>query len=207
MRLKLLVSNLKNEKQPDSKILELEKSFCIIGRKAADIVLDEPRCSKQQAVFYQGFDGGLHIRDMGSTNGTFVNSAKIIDSPLKTGDEIRVGKCYLSVLEFEGVERTGVKNFKGPPLNASIDTSSSHETAAHDSIGGNSAKHTPPALPKHSGDLQRVISPDSPMQHSFIHFVDDDGTENRMDFKELLSDLARGGPTVGPRKSNRSSRR
>src|SRR3989338_1056060 len=101
MKLKILISNLQNEKRPDSKIVEFEKSYCVIGRKRADLILDERRCSRQHAVLYQGFDDSLRIRDMGSTNGTFVGGVKVIDAKLEPGSEIRIGKCYLSVLGFE----------------------------------------------------------------------------------------------------------
>jgi pSer/pThr/pTyr-binding forkhead associated (FHA) protein len=89
MRIKILLSEMKDERNPKSRILDINQSYCIIGRKSADFILDEPRCSKQHAILYQAYDGGLRLRDMGSTNGTSVNGTKTTDAALKQGDEIR----------------------------------------------------------------------------------------------------------------------
>src|SRR3569833_1000900 len=35
-------------------------------------------------------DGGATVKDMGSTNGTFVNSAKVMESPLASGQPLRL---------------------------------------------------------------------------------------------------------------------
>jgi pSer/pThr/pTyr-binding forkhead associated (FHA) protein len=42
-------------------------------------------------------NGGLSIRDEGSSNGTFVNGARVTDAALRLGDEIRVGDTLLRV--------------------------------------------------------------------------------------------------------------
>ncbi|MBI1859383.1 MAG: FHA domain-containing protein [Deltaproteobacteria bacterium] len=214
MRLKILVSNLLNEKRPDSKIVEIEKSYCIIGRKDADFVLKEPRCSKEHAVFYQAYDGSLHIRDMGSTNGTFVNGQKIIDAPLAQGNEIRIGKCFLSILEFESVQSTGVRGFKGPVVTPEENSAGPEtEMDSHNQVIPTSAKQQPkkaskpPQLPAPAGDLKRVDGDTGRIwDNSFIHYVDEEGTESRVDLRQLVEGLG-GGPVIGPRKAPKSNRR
>lgn len=191
MRIKLLLTNLQNEKKPDSQILEVDKSYCVIGRKNADLVLEEPRCSKQHAVLYQAFDGSLHIRDMGSTNGTFVNGVKIIDATLETGNEIRIGKCFLSVLGFESVQKTGIRGFQEPIVNVSAKEATGSKGTAMDSLPP--AGSQPPRLP-----LMRSRS--SVDSNPFVHFVDEEGTENRLDFNDLIRELERSGPDIAPRK-------
>ena len=64
-----------------------------IGRQAhpGQAVFDHPSVSRRHAMFEPGA-GGIVVRDLGSTNGTFVNGARI-DRPkrLGTGDRIDIG--------------------------------------------------------------------------------------------------------------------
>ena len=49
-------------------------------------------------LFLRG--GALHVRDLGSKNGTFVNGTRVIEPmPLRDGDEIRLGRAVV-VLRF-----------------------------------------------------------------------------------------------------------
>ena len=36
-------------------------------------------------------EGGFVIRDQGSSNGTFVNGARVTEAPLRPGDEVSIG--------------------------------------------------------------------------------------------------------------------
>jgi pSer/pThr/pTyr-binding forkhead associated (FHA) protein len=62
-----------------------------VGRDPlAAISIPSPTVSRQHAVvLYQNHR--FHIKDLGSTNGTLVNSAKITESPIKNGDIIQFG--------------------------------------------------------------------------------------------------------------------
>jgi hypothetical protein len=46
--------------------------------------------SRRHAVIAAA-DGGFVIRDQGSSNGTFVNGARVTDAPLRAGDEVSIG--------------------------------------------------------------------------------------------------------------------
>jgi pSer/pThr/pTyr-binding forkhead associated (FHA) protein len=70
-----------------------------IGREGADIVIDDSQMSRRHARLGMR-DGALEIEDLGSTNGTFVNGAKIGGvTQLSPGDTIRVG---MTTLQLEG---------------------------------------------------------------------------------------------------------
>lgn len=56
--------------------------------------LNHPAVSYRHAQITKQ-DGGLAIRDLGSTNGTYVNGKRISQGPLKSGDEIQIGPFKL----------------------------------------------------------------------------------------------------------------
>lgn len=53
--------------------------------------------SRHHAELYQaaGQDGRLHLKDLGSTHGTFVNGHQIQDTPLTPGDKLLLGHSLL----------------------------------------------------------------------------------------------------------------
>ena len=66
-----------------------------IGRGAAnDLVLSDSGVSRSHAeVVFEG--GGYAIRDVGSSNGTFVDGARVQTAALRTGAKIEVGHALL----------------------------------------------------------------------------------------------------------------
>jgi hypothetical protein len=68
----------------------------VIGRdELADIVLDDPGISRRHCELRVTNDGPhlvTSIRDLGSTNGTFVNGQRITSTRLDEGDQITVGR-------------------------------------------------------------------------------------------------------------------
>ena len=73
----------------------------VLGRDdVADIVLDDPGISRRHSEIRVTTDGphlvAASIRDLNSTNGTFVNSERISSQRLSDGDRITVGHhCHL----------------------------------------------------------------------------------------------------------------
>jgi len=61
----------------------------------ADIFLDDVTVSRRHAEFVLG-DGGFHVRDAGSLNGTYVNRERIDSALLRAGDEVQIGKYRLT---------------------------------------------------------------------------------------------------------------
>jgi pSer/pThr/pTyr-binding forkhead associated (FHA) protein len=77
------------------KDIPLDKPQITIGRKMDnDVVIDNLAVSGHHARVVEE-NGTYFIEDTGSTNGTFVNEAKIQKQRLQPGDQIRVGKHVL----------------------------------------------------------------------------------------------------------------
>ncbi len=77
------------------KDIPLAKPLITIGRKMDnDVVIDNLAVSGHHARVVEE-NGTYFVEDTGSTNGTFVNDAKIQKQRLKSGDQIRVGKHVL----------------------------------------------------------------------------------------------------------------
>ncbi|MFN3652679.1 MAG: FHA domain-containing protein [Armatimonadota bacterium] len=65
----------------------------VIGREPAnDIPLDrDTTTSRRHAQIAADGAGGYRIQDLGSSNGTYVNGARVSDGPLNPGDEVSIG--------------------------------------------------------------------------------------------------------------------
>jgi len=74
----------------------------IIGRGAGDIPLSDSRASTKHAELKLLGPGAYLIVDLASTNGTFLNGARIDRRNFQHGDEIRVGDTVLHVDVIEG---------------------------------------------------------------------------------------------------------
>ena len=67
-----------------------------IGRASgADFIVDAALVSRVHCRVTALPDGGLEVRDLDSTNGTFVNGQRIETARLATGDRIQVGRVEL----------------------------------------------------------------------------------------------------------------
>ena len=83
-----------------------EKTFRILpggvrtlGRAAgADFIVDAALVSRVHCRFTALADGGLELRDLDSTNGTFVNGHRIESARLASGDRMQVGRVELVAL-------------------------------------------------------------------------------------------------------------
>ena len=74
-------------------------AITILGRdNTADVILDDPGISRQHTEIRVTSDGPhlvTNIRDLGSTNGTFVNGERITSQRLADGDRVNVGRTLL----------------------------------------------------------------------------------------------------------------
>ena len=75
-------------------------AITVLGRDdAADVVLDDPGISRKHSEIRVTSDGPhlvTSIRDLGSTNGTFVDGDRITSHRLEEGDRITVGRTTIT---------------------------------------------------------------------------------------------------------------
>lgn len=71
----------------------------LAGRGAGcDLLIDDRLCSRQHAVFSRAPDGAVLVRDLGSTNGTYVNGVRVYASHrLARGDWTTIGNETLEL--------------------------------------------------------------------------------------------------------------
>ncbi len=83
-------------------ILEIPKPRVLIGRRrGCDIIVNQPMVSAHHCLLYRTEeDGCWHVRDLQSTNGTWVNGVRISESQVFSGDEIHFGKLPGYRLEY-----------------------------------------------------------------------------------------------------------
>ncbi len=75
-------------------IFSISKTRTVIGRTGADINLDDPEASRQHAAVEIVGDVAL-LRDLGSTNGTWIDLDRIEQHQLNNQQEFRVGSHVL----------------------------------------------------------------------------------------------------------------
>src|SRR5262245_7350404 len=88
-------------------LYKLGRARTIVGRSPeTDLRLAEPGLSREHAELL--VDGGrLTVRDMGSTNGTFVNGDRVETRELRDGDKLSLGGVTLLVFTHrDGIEGT-----------------------------------------------------------------------------------------------------
>jgi len=84
---------------PKQKTLSFNSEEVLLGRHVEWLGQEDEFLSKAHAKIVVENDGALRLVDLGSRNGTFVNGKRITEIALVAGDEIRIGRTILRVLE------------------------------------------------------------------------------------------------------------
>ncbi len=84
--------------QQTGEAAELTPGLVLIGRGAdCQLILEDDYVSTRHARVVAG-ESGLYIEDMGSTNGTYVNGARITaPTAISLSDTLRIGKTILKL--------------------------------------------------------------------------------------------------------------
>ena len=71
-----------------------------LGRApGADFIVDAALVSRVHCRFTATPDGGLEVRDLESTNGTFVNGERTEVARLASGDKLQIGRIEVVALQ------------------------------------------------------------------------------------------------------------
>ena len=85
-----------NDGEPEKTFRILSGGIRTIGRATgADFIVDAPLVSRVHCRLTALPDGELEVRDLNSTNGTFVNGERIENVLLASGDRLQVGRVEL----------------------------------------------------------------------------------------------------------------
>ncbi len=137
-------------------------------RRDNDLVLEDPTVSRQHAEL-QPRDDGLHLVDLESTNGTFVNGIQISDVVLHHGDAIQMGDCVFRyrdrpepLLVDDSEAATAPRQVQAtqivrPPEGRATVVRRQTETVLK-RVGGSEAARAMPALAKLTQEAARVDS-------------------------------------------------
>jgi pSer/pThr/pTyr-binding forkhead associated (FHA) protein len=86
-------------------------SVVVLGRQAADLVIEDPQVSRRHASVRPAGDA-LEIEDHGSLNGTWLNGARVSGTAgLVPGDQVRLGD---TTFEVEGAAVRAAPTEAGP---------------------------------------------------------------------------------------------
>ncbi|GAP20815.1 FHA domain-containing protein [Leptolinea tardivitalis] len=130
------------------KVLPLDKTELHVGRDVTnDLVISDEKVSRRHARLYTEGDQYV-VEDLGSTNGTFINGARLSGPHLlRAGEQITFGET--SIVSYERIE--------GDP-NATVMSTISSSASAPNMVP------PPAAIPQpHKQPQQSYIAPDVPL--------------------------------------------
>jgi Inner membrane component of T3SS, cytoplasmic domain len=77
-------------------VFRLTKSRVVIGRKGADIPLNDPEISRHHCLL-EVRDEFINLKDLDSTNGTFYEEERVRAAMLQDGSQFRIGESVIRV--------------------------------------------------------------------------------------------------------------
>jgi S-DNA-T family DNA segregation ATPase FtsK/SpoIIIE len=79
------------------KVLDVDKTVVTVGRSGCDLLVDDPELSRRHArVEFKGDD--VILQDLDSTNGTYVNDARIREVSIANRSKFRVGSHEIALV-------------------------------------------------------------------------------------------------------------
>jgi hypothetical protein len=80
----------------NGEVFRLAKPRVIVGRKGADIPLNDPEISRHHCLL-EVRDKVINLKDLDSTNGTFYDEERVRAAMLRDGSEFRIGESRIRV--------------------------------------------------------------------------------------------------------------
>lgn len=77
-------------------VFRLTKPRVVLGRKGADIPLNDPEISRHHCLL-EVRDKFINLKDLDSTNGTFYDEERVRAAMLQDGSEFRIGESRIRV--------------------------------------------------------------------------------------------------------------
>jgi signal transduction histidine kinase/pSer/pThr/pTyr-binding forkhead associated (FHA) protein len=112
---------------------ELPDAPTTVGRDSRQLPIADNTVSRRHAELLPAEDGNWVLRDLGSSNGTYINGSRVTrNMPLKAGDQIRVGRTLLVFGAQPGVSRAAAGNVNITGEEAGMDASIMHTVASND---------------------------------------------------------------------------
>lgn len=79
------------------KVLDVDKTVVTVGRSGCDLLVDDPELSRRHArVEFKGDD--VILKDLGSTNGTYVDDEPISEVHIENRAKFRVGSHEIALV-------------------------------------------------------------------------------------------------------------
>ena len=78
----------------NGEVFRLAKPRVVIGRKGADIPLNDPEISRHHCLL-EVHENYANLKDLDSTNGTFFEEERVRAAMLKDGAEFRIGNSVI----------------------------------------------------------------------------------------------------------------
>lgn len=105
----------------------------VLGRAAGiDLTLDDAKASRQHARLESVGETSIRVRDLGSSNGTFVNGRRVIEAEAGDGDVIQIGTTLMRVV-VESAVPVGSAG-KGVPVGSASASGGSAQAVNQDEI-------------------------------------------------------------------------
>ncbi len=112
---------------------ELPDALTLVGRESRALPLTDNTVSRRHCELIPAEDGDWVLKDLGSSNGTYVNGTRVdFKYSLKVGDQIRVGRTLMAFGAQRGVNRISGKNVTLADEASGMDSAIMHTVASND---------------------------------------------------------------------------
>jgi signal transduction histidine kinase/pSer/pThr/pTyr-binding forkhead associated (FHA) protein len=112
---------------------ELPDAQTLVGRDSRALPITDNTVSRRHAELIPTEDGNWILKDMSSSNGTYVNGTRVLRNlQLKAGDQIRVGRTLLVFGAQPGVSRASGGDVTLAGEESGMDASIMHTVASND---------------------------------------------------------------------------